>query len=367
MHKLHIANTFFEWELETQPKMSLTEAFLQHVIFRQLQFLPVVYAEKSDGMAASDAPFANYWDIVRTKGISTPRFFTLEKKDFSPYKEIESWGASQLIAEWADRHSLTYQIPEWPIVKQVNSKHFSFENSPKLPHAILLMQESQAKQWLHSFEGLKVLKTCYGVSGKGHLIIEQNTSWEKILSFLTKEWNKGLPVIGEPWVKRILDFSTQWHIDSDKTVAYIGSTICDNDERGQYRFNLVGDEKALFNNHFPFLVEHQQTVGCVMQNIARLGFFGNVGVDAMLYTLPENSDVIHLHPVVEINARKTMGWAALQFQRRYHPNEIVRFNYSSGHEGFLPDCVESKQGKKVVFSRNLTCDRMVFTIKSHSS
>ena len=171
---------------------------------------------------------------------------------------------------------------------------------------------------------------------------------------LIKEWNKGLPVIGEPWVKRTLDFSTQWHIGKDRQVTYIGSTICDNDARGQYRFNLVGDETTLFTTHLPFLTTHKQTVENVLQKIAQLDFFGNVGVDAMLYTL--NSDVIQLHPVVEINARKTMGWAALRFQRHYYPNDIVRFAYSTGHAGFLPESVVSKQGKKVLFPRNLTIE-----------
>ena len=351
MPKLHIANTFFEWELETEPKMSLSEAFIQHPIFRQLQFLSLLYAKSDDGVLLSDMPSADYWESLKNKGISVSRHFMLEENTFSHFREIESWGPSQLIAEWADRHSLNYLIPPWEIVKLVNSKKFSFENAPKLSGATLLTHEAQAKQWLPSFPGMKVLKTCYGVSGKGHLIIETETPSDRIFSFLTKEWNKGLPVIGEPWVKRVLDFSTQWYINKDKQITYIGSTICDNDARGQYRFNLVGDENTLFSTHLPFLTTHKQIVENVLRDIAELGFFGNVGVDAMLYTF--GSDVIQLHPVVEINARKTMGWAALQFQRHYYPNEIVRFAYSSGCAGFLPESVVSKQGKQVLFPRNL--------------
>lgn len=357
-HKLLIANTFFEWELETQPLMSLSEAFQQHAIFRQLQFLPILYAGKGDAVLLSDLPPSSYWDTLQKKGIAPPDHYTLDQKDFSPYEEIESWGPSQLIAKWAERHSLNYRIPDWEIVKQVNSKRFSFENSPKLPHAALLNEEVQTQQWLQSFPGKKVLKTCYGVSGKGHLIIENAVAQrERIFSFLKKEWDKGLPVIGEPWVARVLDFSTQWQIDENKNVTYVGSTICDNDERGQYRFNLVGDEHILFQTHLPFLIEHRQKVEPLMQKIAQSGFFDNVGIDAMLYLLPDNPEIIRLQPVVEINARKTMGWAALQFQRRHFPNALLRFHFASVQNGYLPEFVESKQGKKVVFSRNLTCER----------
>jgi hypothetical protein len=227
----------------------------------------------------------------------------------------------------------------------------------------LLSTESQARQWLDSFKGTKVLKTCYGVSGKGHLIIESDAyPQDRITSFLVKEWAKDLPVIAEPWVTRILDFSTQWSIDKHRQITYLGSTICNNDERGQYRFNLVGDEQILFTSHLSALKEHKKIVEQLMQKIALMGFFGNVGVDAMLYSQSDNPDRIYLHPVVEINARKTMGWAALQIQHRYFPNQTIRFQYATGNEGYLPDFVESKQGKKIRFSRNLTIEQMLFTI-----
>ncbi len=252
-------------------------------------------------------------------------------------------------------------------------------------------------------------KTCYGVSGKGHLIIDDPLfPWERIDSFLKKEWKKGLPVIAEPWVQRILDFSTQWLIDKHEHLSYIGSTLCANDEKGQYRYNQVGDEKQLFGSHLSFLKEHLKIAEPILLKIAQLGFFGNVGIDAMLYcgrhetwnldrakapgfndrkrvhipdidpfaivesrelsrgskskfqadrsiyTLPDN--IVALHPIVEINARKTMGWAALAFQRRYYPDHIVRFSYSPNTNGYLPQSVISKTGKIFPFNRNLTID-----------
>jgi hypothetical protein len=244
-------------------------------------------------------------------------------------------------------------MPEWELVRQVNSKRFSFECSPKLPHATLLNDAMQAKEWLHLFEGKKVLKTCYGLSGTGHLIIDDPS---RIAPFLQAQWDKELPVIAEPWVQRILDFSTQWSIGKDKSVLYIGSTLCANDDRGQYRFNTVGDEKLLFGTHFAFLQEHRRIVEPILSKIAKLGFFGNVGVDAMLYVLPEKPGAILLHPIVEINARKTMGWAALAFQRKHFPNHTLRFCYAKGNQGYLPQAAKTKTGKIFPFKRNLSIE-----------
>ncbi len=354
MPKLHIANTFFEWELENAPKVSLREAFLQNPIFLQLQFLPVVYAANEDGMLLSDLPDPEYWASLSKDKISPPSYFLHESKEFSKNLEIESWGASQLIADWAESKGLNYSMPDWRTVKEVNSKHYSFEHSPQLPGAELLFNEAQAKQWLRSFAGRKVLKTCYGVSGKGHFIIENaDAQFARIAPFLHGEWNKNLPVIAEPWVERILDFSTQWHIDKEGKISYLGATICKNDSRGQYQYNEVGDESNLFVQYNSFLLEHQQKARPLLFLMARKGFFGNIGIDAMLYKI---GDDILLQPVVEINARKTMGWAALAFQKRYFLHKKIRMSYTQRKEGFLPKFLVIKQGKKVTFQRDLVIE-----------
>lgn len=349
MSKLHIANTFFEWELGTQPHCSLLEAFSQNAIFRQLQFLPVLYSSAGEGLLVSEAPSTDYCSFLK----EPPQIFTLSDPSFLPFEELESWGPSRLISAFADAHQLRYCIPNWDIVRQINSKRFSFECSPKLPQSTLLETEAEAKRWLKEFNGKKVLKTCYGVSGTGHLIIDDSLAWERIIPFLHREWNKGLPVIAEPWVERILDFSTQWTIDKNAHISYLGATLCHNNQRGQYLFSTVGEEEALFAQSRLFLEEHCTIVKPILKKIAKLGFFGNIGIDAMLYTLPENPEVPLLHPIVEINARKTMGWVALNFQRKHFPGKTMRFCYASANKGYLPQAILSKTGKWVTFNRNL--------------
>jgi len=345
MPKLHVANTFFEWELELQTKIELSQAFAQSPIFRQLQFLPILYASDDDGILVSDLPDTQ---------ISRPKLYTLSDTHFDELYEIESWGASRLIAAFAHKHDLQYAMPNWEVVREVNSKRFSFECAPKLPLATLLTDEAQAQKWLTSFEGKKILKTCYGLSGSGHLIIDSPSfPKEKIRAFLQREWNKQLPVIAEPFVSRILDFSTQWEISQDRGITYIGATLCANDDRGQYLYNTVGDEKALFKEHLSHLKQHQQMVQPILTQMAELGFFGNVGIDAMLYTLDAD---LFLHPVVEINARKTMGWAALAFQRKQHPDKLIRFSFIKSSDGALPSSIVLKDGKNFPFRRNLTID-----------
>ncbi len=330
---LHCANTFVEWEIESSPDISLYQAFHHHLVYLQLQFLPLLYADPSDAILVSDLPLESY---------PHHSLYTLED-EMPVFSHLESWGASQLVQTWAQRHGIAYDIPRWNLVREVNSKVFSFVNSPSLPGAALLRDEQEARHWLHHTPGKKVIKTSFGVSGRGHVFIED-------FPFLHRQWKQGNPVIGEPWVNRIMDFSTQWIIDED--IRYCGSTRCYNDDKGQYRGNQVGPEHSVFGDHLPFLDQHIIEARRCLQHMKHLGYQGHVGIDAMIYTLPQREEP-QLHPIVEINARKTMGWVALQLQQRRYPDQLMSLSYEPAQEGLLPSSLVVKNGKKISFARNI--------------
>ncbi len=277
-----------------------------------------------------------------------------------PEAKIDSWGASRLIDKWAKEHGMRYYITDWYVVKEVNSKIFSFSHSPPLPGAALLHNEKETRHWMAAIRQDKVLKTAFGVSGRGHMHIKDGDfSWEFVLRFLRREWDAGRAVIAEPWVDRVLDFSTQWFIEKSGDLHYCGATICHNDERGRYRSNSVGNEADLFGKDLCFLEEHKSHAEKMLKLMTLLGYFGHVGIDAMLYNLVPDGGIYresqdtYLQPIVEINARKTMGWAALKFQERHCPDQCLTLNYLPAKEGLLPIFLLLANRKQVHFSRNL--------------
>lgn len=342
---LHIANTQFEWELVQKKNALLEEGFGKSAIFLQLQFLPFLYADAEEGVAVTQKPTDSFFHVLESLGISFPRLHLLSETAF-PYRCVESWGASPSVQKWAEEHGLHYEIPSWECVQKVNSKLFSFEKGPKLQNASLLYTQEQTVRWLHEQNGPKVFKTCFGVSGRGHHFVQSLTP--ETLLFLQKEWKEGRPVIAEPWVDRKLDFSTQWKISEEKRIEYIGATLCKNNERGVYQSNSVGEETKLFGDYLPHLENHKKIAKDVLEEMADLGYFGNVGIDAMLYS---DSEALKLQPIVEINARKTMGWAALAFQRRYFRNKILTLHYLStkSEKNLLPESLIDQRP----FSRSL--------------
>jgi hypothetical protein len=329
---LHIANTFFETELSEEG--SLTSLLEKNPIFLQLQFLPMLYGNKDDGLGVSHAPDPSF---------KAPAWHLLSDRTF-PYSEIESWGASKAIEAWAQKHQLYYRMPPWSVVTEVNSKTFSFQESPKLPGAALIYTWEELQKWDKTTQGPKVLKTCFGVSGRGHLLLPS----KHFEMFAQREFRSGRPIIAEPWVKRVFDFSTQWKID--QTIEYLGATICISNEKGSYDSTIVGE--SIFKSHQPHLEKHREVVFPILQKMQKLGYFGNVGIDAMVWG--DNQ----LHPIVEINARKTMGWVALKFSKHRFPKQTIRVSYLAKVNGdnLLPNAVTKKDGTKIHFNRKLTID-----------
>jgi hypothetical protein len=337
MSLLHIANTDLEFELSSKEPLPLEEALRRNPIVHQLQFLPLLYREKEEGVGVTDLP-------------SDGSVCQLLSDAKIPYDQIESWGPSQCIAKWAKKRGLTYHMPPWDAVKTVNSKAFSFQQTKPLPGGELIFSYSELLKWIQKVEGPKVLKTCFGLSGQGHLFLPG--AEEKIKAFAEKEFQEARPIIAEPWVMRKLDFSTQWIIKQDQSILYVGSTLLQSDAKGRYSGTIIGDEEKIFGSYFSKLEQHKEDALHALKTMAALHFYGNVGIDAMIW----GSDV--LHPIVEINARKTMGWTSLQIRKRLFPNQTIQVSYEAIKEqrGLLPEGFIKPNGEVKRFKRNLYVD-----------
>jgi len=320
MSILHLCNSFFEFELAGSLPSTLEEAMVSDAIFLQLQFLPLSYANPGEKTLVSELP----------SNFPTEPFALLE----TPPKDgvLQTWGASLLIKEWADKWSLEYEIPPWDVVKRVNSKVYSFEKSP-LPGARLLT----------SFEKLPphfVLKSCFGTAGRGHIKVDH----PKAKDFCKREWNQNRVVVAEPWVETICDFSTQWEISKDE-ITLIGTAFLETSPTGKHVGNVVGDEakEAKFAKE---ILAHKEFVLPTLKEMKEMGYFGPVGFDAFIYRYQNE---VLLQPIVEINARKTMGWLTLKIQKTKAPENIVSVSYLPSKEGgILPLTLGSR-----TFSRQL--------------
>jgi hypothetical protein len=357
---VHVANTDAEIEYANASLRTLEESWRKHPLCLQLQFLPLLYANPDESIAVTDYPEEEYLHSLLKTGWwpqGLPRFVLL--KETAPFEgnECISWGLSLKVKAWAEVRKMAYLMPkDWETICLINSKAFSFRYSI-LPEACLIDSEEKLLQWFLKLEGDKVLKTCFGFSGNGNRVVQGSFPSLKILSFCQKEWLQGRSVIGEPWLDRTMDFSTQWLIHPNKAIEFIGFTRFETDSKGVYQGTLAGPETLLFSDDRSFLEQHRHAARKALEDIAGMGFFGFIGIDAFLYR-DHKTKSICLNPIVEINGRQTMSLVALLLQQKISPEKIVRMEYKKNNLSFnstslLPQKLTLFEKKTVPFDRNL--------------
>lgn len=350
MKTLHLGNVNFEWELETRSTLSLQKTFEAHPVFLQLQYLPLLYVDESDGVLVSHMPPDSY-----LKRLKNPPSIHLMNDPIPAYDALETWGWSENAKKWADQKGIDYCPPHFPKVRTLTSKLFSFTHSPALPGAHLFHTIEEAESWIKEKPYPKVLKTCFGLAGQGHFLLASEEDFFRLKSIICKIFEWGDPLIGEPWVQRFLDFSTQWFITKEKKITYLGATIMHNTSCGKYEKTIAGDEEALFGPYISFLKEHLEKVKNPLMNIASEGFFGHIGIDAMVYRHPTEMDEL-LHPIVEINPRKTMGWLTLRLKKKWNAPFLSLSYHSKAEEGLLPQEIVLPNKEKISFRKQLKAD-----------
>jgi hypothetical protein len=262
---LHLANANLEDDLQN-PK-PLPESLQVHRNYLQLQFLPLLY---------TDEP------ILVTEKPSIKGNFVLYT-DHGTYNKLDVWSATPATAIIAAHFGANNPSQPLELLQKITSK--TFICSPEK----LLNTPEELQDWLENAPYPKVLKTPFGHSGRGHQVFTKPG----------KSRFSTFPLIGEPWEARKRDFSTQWHLG--KAIMLLGHCHNQNTPYGAFHQAVTGQKEPLLDAH---LAQAEPLV----QKVHKLGYRGHLGVDAFV------ADT--LHPLVEINPRKTMGWLALEVAKK---------------------------------------------------
>lgn len=333
MSRFHLCNTFFEREMEENSPRPLDAWIQLHPAFRLLQFLPLLYAEHEDFIFVDKLPptpdprlieLSSFTPKLIRESTVEPGLNQLRQTSGS----LETWGPSRSIFSWAQKKELSYPSPSFELTAEIQSKKFVHQFTPRLSKAALLTTFSEVNQWIQQTDGPKVLKTIFGTSANGHFHLDRGGS---LASFLERSFSKGHPVIGEPWVERTFDFSSQWHIGS--TIELLGLTVFETSSSGSYQATHAGPQEKLFKERGWAIEPHLYSAQTLLKQIQKMGFFGSLGIDSFIYL---DNGREKLWPIVELNARKTMSWVALQIQQKKYQQQVIRMSFENRPGGILP-------------------------------
>jgi hypothetical protein len=207
-----------------------------------------------------------------------------------------------------------------------------------------------------------VVKANFGMSARERILEHGSEITPNAVQWVQKQLAHG-PVYFEPWVERIEEVAFQFTIPATGDPILEGITPLLTDSLGTYCGSRLSGESCQFATP-----DELSTVVPIVargaQRVQQLGYFGPLGIDAMLYETPEGQR--RWRPLQDINARWTMGRLALGLKRIVPKSMHATWlrvrpfgNASTGEEiGPIPDLLP--KGTKIIhISPRRTRDQLV--------
>ncbi|TVQ95253.1 MAG: DUF455 family protein, partial [Deltaproteobacteria bacterium] len=170
-----------------------------------------------------------------------------------------------------------------------------------------------------------VVKGDHGASGRTLLRVRSPADLALAQAWIANAFRHQPAVVVEPWLQRCVDLSVVGVVDREGRVASATVTRFLTDARGQYQGAVVGrpwfalpPDVVRFchgDGSAPRFAAH--TLGDAARAAARAlhqeGYAGPFGVDALIH---RDAGGLRLRPIVEVNARTTMGHVVASLARR---------------------------------------------------
>lgn len=210
--------------------------------------------------------------------------------------------------ELADRLGLRIAAPDAETCKRVNSKVYSRRLADE--HGIRQAEGATATD-IDELSTLVavghrmladgrtvVIKEAFGVSGKGISVIDTPAKLDRLAAIVSRRAAKNdgrAAFCLEEWLPKAQDLNYQFTIDRDGTAVFDAVKVAVT-RNGAHRGHSY---PAQLHDHH--VEEVEAAMGRIAADLAADGYFGVVGVDALIDTAGT------LYPVLEINARLNMA------------------------------------------------------------
>jgi len=241
------------------------------------------------------------------------------------FSEMSPFSVVPYVHELLDRYNYTSRLPKLSDVKRVNSKLYSADLAKRLlgssySHPVFSADElaTVGRELMELSNGI-LIKDPFGVAGKGNMLLKTNTSLERIVSYLRKQEQVGSSTafLVEPFLDVEYDFSCQFSIDESGAYQIVGLQQIINRQ-----FAYVGSQVMQeANSHTLILKGYFDVIEKLASSLNKDGYFGHVCVDSMIL---RDGTII---PIVEINARQSMGLISHRLGQRLENGKYGTFTF----------------------------------------
>lgn len=216
-----------------------------------------------------------------------------------------------------DALSLTLDLRDADLVASLNSKVFSNDLVSARDLAGAACRVRSAADLRAAAADLPiVLKDPFGVAGLGCLRVTEPRALERLARHLDRQSARGrrIDMLVQPWYPPAHDFSAHFVVGSDGTLTPVGLCETRNDGFAYQASRPMPEALAQRLARYGY----QETVTEIAAAMAEMGYRGPLCVDSLL---ARDGTLV---PVLEINARMSMGLVALSVRRLVRQSVVVR-------------------------------------------
>ena len=321
---------------------------------QDLGYLPALYAESTDYvLIENELPEDFIRSIERFNLAKSVTFSNLPLMPDLLNETVSLWGISppsiHLFRQLNEKSGLNLSVPEQTAEYRAlcsrrtaaecldflirSNRNISPLILPKFRNSIEAIAQIVEKE-----AGIWLIKAPYSSSGRGLLRILNEKIIGSERQILSGMLRKQKEVSIELFLNKKTDFSMQFVISDSRTVDFIGISLFKTNEKGAYIGSFVGAPEKIES------VVTSDISSDLLNDIKRLlsefikekiapFYVGNMGVDMMVY---EENGRLLLHPCVEINLRKNMGFLAFKLYEKH---------LSKNAEGFFQIDFDSQPGQ----------------------
>lgn len=313
MKKLWYMNADFEMELATA---SSTKYFCTPIVAQVNQKLAphLLWLASSGDTLILENPSENTLQFAQKQGVE---LITTNSKVKQEGKLFTPWGWTASAIQLGNKLGAIVNAPSLDLIKKVNSKIFSFNLEQEWGIAL------KGSAVANNFDELKaivaticpnpddkwVIKSPMGVAarervlGRGASLNNAATIW------VERQFKRGEQLIFQPWLEVIREYGTTMYIQPDGKVEIIGISDLQTNGAGTGVGYLLG--RKVDDGRLAELKQIAERTG---KRLFQEGYTGPVGIDALEHSKG-------LHPLLEINARYTMGFVAVAVEKALNVKE----------------------------------------------
>lgn len=271
-------------------------------------------AAPGDGILAPDAWHADLRDIAAARHLE---LISIEHPPDQSHRLFFPWGRTPRALAVGARTGADTRGPSPEIVREVNSKLFSHRLEVELgvadPRAAECATLDQLADHVAATcpapEMKWVVKHPFGVAARERVLGRGPTLGHNAETWCRAMFNRGETLLFEPWLEVIREYGTVMNIADDGTVEVFGVSDVQANGAGTATGYLLGRPPS--PERLDELLNIAREVGAALHEA---GYWGPCGIDAL-----EHRD--GLRPLLEINARLTVGFLAVAAERRLQPTE----------------------------------------------